>query len=179
MRLESTVFDREYAREAINVTLMDLVLIRDPHKKIKNMVFRWRLFMAIQLPFTALTLYDLVKYGGLFFAVCFGVMIVVMVVIALYLIWAERGMKEFSDPGRHVVWTFDEEGIRYCLNGSMEIRFFWENFQCLRIGRAGIFFIPKDRGKGNILGMPAEHKDAVIRYLEETGRDIRPVHENP
>lgn len=179
MQIESVNFSKEYAREAINVTLMDLVLIKDPHKKIQNYIFKWRLFLAFSTLWTVVCFYYLQKYKEIFFVICFAVMLVMTVMILLYVIWAARGLKELQRPGRHVVWDLDTEGIRYRLDNAYEIRFFWENMQCLRIVEHGMFFIPKKKGKGNIVALPVEHLNAVTGFLEENGVNIKTVYGNP
>ncbi len=118
MQIESVNFSKEYAREAINITLMDLVLIKDPHKKILNGIFRWRLFLAFSTLWTVVCFYYLQKYQEIFFVICFAVMLVMTVMILLYVIWAARGLKELQRPGRHVVWDLDTEGIRYRLDNA-------------------------------------------------------------
>ncbi len=172
-------FSKEYANEAVNIMLMDLVLIRDPHKKIGNLIFKWRLFLVISALWTVINFYWMWKYRSVILEICFAVMLVVTVIVCLYVIWAANNLKELLRPNRRVEWTFDPEGISFRLENRYEIRFFWEMYQCLRICNHGIFFIPKEKGKGNVVALPAEYKEQVTGFLEESGIDIKVVHENP
>ncbi|MBO7452467.1 MAG: hypothetical protein J6U54_19225 [Clostridiales bacterium] len=171
MVIESHEINKNYAKEFINVVSMGMILMKDPHKSLRDnfAIVPGIIFGSVFGAIIAVILKLKIDH---YILDCFiaGMAIIFILAVFYYLrIWSS--LNKDIKKERNVTYTFDETGIEYDDHKSDKIITKWESYGSVIFFEHGIYFIPNGN-EGALIGITIDHKDEILSFLKENEIDI-------
>lgn len=106
---------------------------------------------------------------SIFFLICSGIYMVLIVLYALSVAGMHKGIKTYMKLGssgkRRTI--LEEDGVTLEVEGSTTTKFLWESFKWARIYEYNIMFVAANDQFRDCLSLPIEHLDDLKGFLAE------------
>ena len=174
MGIGSDSINKEYAKEYLCIATMSKKLIKDPARSITNRFVFWPIYLAVATIWGVLCLILLIRTKSVILGVCLGALIVaILFAIRIYSSYF-KALKMILAKERHITYTFSSDAIEYDDHDMRKITAKWDSFQCVRILKHGVFFLPGDYS-GMLVGLPIENLDSIKQFMKENQIKIKVV----
>ena len=174
MVIESDSITKEYAKEYLNIAAMIKKLIKDPAKSIWNRFVLWPVYLAVAIIWGVLCLILLIQTKSVILGVCLGALVIAVFFTFRFYLSYLKALKMILAKERHITYTFSPEAIEYDDHDMRKITAKWDSFQCVRVLKHGIFFLPEDIS-GMLVGLPIENLDSIKQFMKENQIKIKVV----
>lgn len=174
MVIESDSITKEYAKEYLCIAAMIKKLIKDPARNIWNRFVLWPIYLGIAIIWSVFCLILLIQTKSVMLGVCLGALIIAVFFTLRFYLSYLKALKRILTKERHITYTFSPESIEYDDHDMRKITAKWDSFQCVRVLKHGVFFLPGDLS-GMLLGLPIENLDSIKQFMKENNIKIKVV----
>lgn len=161
---------KAFYREVVNVVLQCRKLIKNPGRKVKDMIknVKTGLITLSVLLVAVIATMTAVRGSALLFFSLF-LLIVTMLIYSVWLYHVEKTVRKMAEDKKPSVLTIDEEGVELKKETEQVVKVFWSNIAFILKLKESICFLPNDPS-GMIIAISVDYKDQVMEALRETGR---------